>query len=113
MKMKKISVLIIICGLIVISSCAGYRKTQFTNSSITIGMNKDVIIKKFGDPFKTDSYEKDKNLYEIFYYKEPVDVSSYTYIITTILTFKNNLLIDIKQKEEYLPHHPRPIMNSQ
>ncbi|MGB4578117.1 MAG: hypothetical protein WBI06_14640 [Paludibacter sp.] len=110
--MKKIIVLIIICGLSVISSCASYRKTQFMASSINIGMDKEIVIKKFGYPFKTDSYEKDKNLYEIFYYKEPVDVSSYTYIITTILTFKNNFLIDIKQEEEYAPSHPRPIMNS-
>lgn len=109
--MKKISILIIICGLGIIFSCAGYRKTQFTASSVNIGMNKEIVIKRFGYPFKTDSYEKDKNLYEIFYYKEPVDVSSYTYIVTTILTFKNQFLIDIKQEEEYIPYYPRPMIS--
>ncbi len=89
LRIKKIIILIIICGLGIIFSCGGYRKTQFTASSINVGMNKETVFKRFGAPFKTHSYRKDKNLYEIFYYKEPVDVSGYTYIVTTILTFKN------------------------
>ena len=84
-------------------SCAGYRTTQFTSNSICIGMNKESVIKKFGKPFKTDSYPEDKKNIEILYYKEIVDVSSYTYALTSILLFENSILTKITQEEEFIP----------
>lgn len=81
---------------IIFYSCAGYRVTKFSTNSIRIGDNKELVIEQFGNPFKV---EKNKSL-EVLYYKEAVDVSNYTYILTTILTFENSVLVKMEQKEE-------------
>ncbi|WP_423128665.1 hypothetical protein [Gaoshiqia sp. Z1-71] len=95
---------LISCLLLVgLYSCAGYRTTQFTSNSVCIGMNKESVVKKFGKPFKTDTYTEDKKNIEILYYKEIVDVSSYTYVLTSILLFENSILTKITQEEEYIP----------
>lgn len=84
-------------------SCAGYRKTIFTLYSVKLGDSIDSVTKKYGNPFKSDVYnENDIHLTKI-YYKEAVDVSIYTYMLTTVLTFKDSILINIEQKENYLP----------
>lgn len=98
--MKNIIILFI---SIILYSCAGYRTTQFTNKSINIGMDKESVMKKFGKPFKTNSYiENSKNI-DILYYKEVVDVSSYTYVLTSVLLFENSTLAKISQEEELIP----------
>ena len=95
---------LILCLLLInLYSCAGYRTTHFTSNSVSIGMNKESAIKKFGKPFKTDSYAADKKNIDILYYKEIVDVSSYTYMLTSILLFENSILTKITQEEEFIP----------
>jgi len=90
---------VFITFIVFCSSCAGYRVTKFTTGSIKLGDKKEVILKKFGKPFKSDLQKED----EVIYYKEVVDVSSYTYILTTKLTFENSILIGIEQNEEQTP----------
>lgn len=99
----KYKTLILFTLATLLCSCAGYRTTRFTPDSLKIGISQQNVIDEFGQPFKTDSYKKGSNVYEVFYYKEAVDVSSYTYILTTVLTFRNRLLIDIKQTEDEPP----------
>ncbi len=86
-------------------SCAGYRKTHFPITSIELGVTKEDFMHKFGIPFKSDVYRSENNLIEILSYKEAVDVSSYTYILTSVFTFKNSILVNMEQKEEY-PDNP-------
>lgn len=89
--------------VLILYSCGGYRTTKFTLHSLNIGESLCVIIDKYKKPFKTEThYEMDVRI-DNLYYKEVVDVSSYTYILTTVLTFKNLKLIDIKQIDEYIP----------
>lgn len=102
--MKHIGIFLFI--IIFLYSCAGYRTTKFSDNTIALGMSKEFVLKKFGSPFKTDIYRESENLFELIYYKEAVDVTSYTYILTSILTFKNSILINIEQTEEYLPDIP-------
>lgn len=92
-----------LCILILLSSCAGYRVTKFNPNALLLGTNKNVIVEKFGTPFKTDRYVENDKKIEVIYYKEAVDVSSYTYILTTILTFEDNLLVKVNQKEDPTP----------
>ncbi len=95
-----ISIILILSLLL---SCAGYRKTTFTLNSLRLGDSINSVTKKYGNPFKSDVYNQNNIHLTKIYYKEPVDVSSYTYMLTTILTFKDSVLINIEQKENYLP----------
>lgn len=95
---------LILCLLLInLYSCAGYRTTHFTTNSVSLGMKKESIIKKFGVPFKTDSYAENEKGIEVLYYKEIVDVSSYTYVLTSILLFEDTILTKITQEEEFMP----------
>lgn len=78
------------------TSCAGYRITKFSADKIMLGDRKEQIIKKFGNPFMVKSREG----YDELYYKEVVDVSSYTYILTTELVFEKGILMEINQSDE-------------
>ncbi|WP_198008512.1 hypothetical protein [Flavobacterium sp. ACAM 123] len=72
-------------------------------NSVRLGDSIDSVTKKYGNPFKSDVYNQNDIHLTKIYYKEAVDVSSYTYILTTVLTFKDSVLINIEQKENYLP----------
>lgn len=89
-------------------SCIGSRGTKFTDKSISIGMDKESVIKKFGNPFKTNVYTSNNKKIEILYYKEVVDVISYlsghTFVLTSILYFEDSILTSIRQEEEHLPN---------
>ncbi|WP_304590710.1 hypothetical protein, partial [Bacteroides acidifaciens] len=73
-KMKHKIILIFITLLC--ASCAGYRVTKFTAASVKLGNRKELLIKKFGQPFKI-SLQKDR---DFIYYKEVVDISCYPFI---------------------------------
>lgn len=81
---------------VIFYSCAGYRITKFSEKSVQLGISKEFIMDKFGPPFKV---EKSQSI-ETLYYKEAVDASGYTYILTTSLIFENSVLIKMEQKEE-------------
>jgi hypothetical protein len=66
-------------------------------------MDKEFVMKKFGKPFKTNSYTENQKSIDILYYKEIVDVSGYTYVLTSILFFENSILAKITQEEEFIP----------
>lgn len=85
--------------ILLFNSCAGYRTTKITTNIINVGDKKEFVLKKLGKPFKIDS----KKGSDVLYYKEVVDVSNYTYILTTELTFENSILVKIEQKEEQTP----------
>ncbi len=101
--MKTTKCLFILLTLFIISSCAGYRVTKFTSDSIKLGTNREFVLKKFGKPFKTESFINNDITTDIIYYKEAVDVSSYTFILTSVLTFENSVLVKFEQIEEHIP----------
>lgn len=78
------------------TSCAGYRTTKFSPDTIKLGYKKELVMRKIGNPFMV----KSKEGYDRLYYKEVVDVSSYTYILTTELVFEKGVLIEINQSDE-------------
>ncbi|GEM_PF-1193853 len=105
--MKK-SLLILVCvSSVLLSSCIplSWSRTKFTPEQLQEGMRQEEVVKKFGQPFKRDSRKLETGTEDVYYYKEAVDVpkSSYTYILTTILTFKNGIMTDMKQVESEPP----------
>lgn len=88
---------LILLTSVLAASCAGYRMTKFSLNDINLGDKKDLVVEKFGNPFMMKSGKG----YDRFYYKEAVDVSNYTYILTTELIFKDSVLIEINQSEEH------------
>lgn len=86
---------------VALSSCAfTYRTTKFTPNDMYIGMDKELVLKTFGTPFKSSRYvDQGKNM-EILHYKEIVEVMAYDYDLTTILLFENSKLIKITQEDE-------------
>lgn len=92
----------IILLLILFFSCASYRKTKFTLDSVKLGDDIHLVVKKYGNPFKSDVYNENNVHWTKIYYKEAVGVSGYTYILTTALTFKDSILVKIEQKDKYL-----------
>ena len=78
------------------ASCAGHRIPKFSADTIKLGDRKELVMRKFGTPFMV----KSKEGYDELYYKEVVDVSSYTYILTTELVFEKGILIEINQSNE-------------
>lgn len=79
------------------TSCVmSFRTTKFSVDTIKLGDRKELVVEKFGNPFMV----KSKEGYDELYYKEVVDVSSYTYILTTELVFEKGILIEINQSDE-------------
>lgn len=74
--------------------------SRFPKSNISLGMEKEAVIKMFGSPFRTDlSMDKDSNKKEILYYKEPTFVKGYNFVITTALHFTNGKLVKMEQTD--------------
>lgn len=106
--MKKLIFVLVSVSLIMFSSCIplSWSRSKFTSENLYLGMYQREVVEKFGKPFKMDGYKKGSDIFEVYYYKEVVNVgnSSYEYILTTVLTFQKNILIDIKQVENDPPN---------
>ena len=68
-----------------------------------------MVLKKYGHPFKINSYTNGDKILEVVYYKEPMVVARYEYILTTSLTFDDSILVKIEQDEEPTPDNIRII----
>lgn len=95
MKISLLFLIVLFCG-----SCAGYRVSRFTTDPVKIGSPKELVLKKYGPPFKINSYNNGNKTLEVLYYKEPMVVARYEYILTTSLTFDDSILVKIEQEEE-------------
>lgn len=51
MKISLLFLIVLFCG-----SCAGYRVSRFTTDPVKIGSPKELVLKKYGPPFKINSY---------------------------------------------------------
>ena len=104
MKISLLLLIVLFCG-----SCAGYRVSRFTTDPVKIGSPKELVLKKYGPPFKINSYNNGNKTLEVLYYKEPMVVARYEYILTTSLTFDDSILVKIEQEEEPTPDNIRII----
>ena len=104
MKISLLFLIVLFCG-----SCAGYRVSRFTTDPVKIGSPKELVLKKYGPPFKINSYNNGNKTLEVLYYKEPMVVARYEYILTTSLTFDDTILVKIEQEEEPTPDNIRII----
>ena len=65
MKISLLFLIVLFCG-----SCAGYRVSRFTTDPVKIGSPKELVLKKYGPPFKINSYNNGNKTLEVLYYKE-------------------------------------------
>lgn len=99
--MKKLFNLKAACLILIIilfTSCKTVSK--FTSESINIGMSKEQIISRFGQPYKYE-VTKDKEtgaLEESLFYRESYELGYYS--IINILNFKDGKLVSLKQGKE-------------
>lgn len=102
--MRKYFVLLgILLGL---ASCSVYRNSTSASISIgelNIGMNKEAVIAKCGQPFSFNIHLVDNDTITVMSYKSPKPVANCEFIVTTELQFVNNKLKSISQSDFYVP----------
>ncbi len=97
-------VLISICIVLMMLSCAFKRTTELSNK-VSLGMSKNRVIQICGKPYKISARrDRANNLEEVLFYKEKTwddgFWSSSTTITNHIFIFKNGELVAIEQGEE-------------
>lgn len=103
--MKKVVILCLI--LIGVTSCRMYDCStgSIAMNGIKLGMTKDDFIGKYGQPFTFKIYSNNKDTIEELSYKTPKSVANCEFIVTTKLNFRANRLIDVSQKDFYIPNN--------
>ena len=102
MKMKKQIGLLAFIVFLLCSCAITSRVSRFSNDSVQIGMNKPEVVKKFGAPFKADSYMENHKQVDILYYKEILWIEGYDYAITTALRFEDSVLQKMTQTDHLI-----------
>ncbi|GEM_PF-1352761 len=103
-KMRILSLVTI--AVIVLTSCSVYKNSTSASISIgelNIGMNKETILAKYGQPFSFDIQISNNDTIAILLYKSPKPVANCEFIVTTKLLFINNKLKNISQSDFYVP----------
>lgn len=93
-------------AIIVLTSCSVYKNSTSASISIgelNIGMNKETILAKYGQPFSFDIQISNNDTIAILLYKSPKPVANCEFIVTTKLLFINNKLKNISQSDFYVP----------
>ncbi len=104
MKMRILSLVTI--AVIVLTSCSVYKNSTSASISIgelNIGMNKETILAKYGQPFSFNIQISNNDTIAILLYKSPKPVANCEFIVTTKLLFINNKLKNISQSDFYVP----------
>lgn len=76
--------------------------TSLQINEIHLGMNKNDIIKKYGQPFSFNMRLNRNDTITILLYKTPKVVANCGYIVTTKLSFNGNKLVEILQEDFYV-----------
>lgn len=93
-------------AVIVLTSCSVYKNSTSASISIgelNIGMNKETILAKYGQPFSFNIQISNNDTIAILLYKSPKPVANCEFIVTTKLLFINNKLKNISQSDFYVP----------
>lgn len=106
-RLIKIRILsLVTIAVIVLTSCSVYKNSTSASISIgelNIGMNKETILAKYGQPFSFDIQISNNDTIAILLYKSPKPVANCEFIVTTKLLFINNKLKNISQSDFYVP----------
>lgn len=106
-RLIKIRILsLVTIAVIVLTSCSVYKNSTSTSISIgelNIGMNKETILAKYGQPFSFNIQISNNDTIAILLYKSPKPVANCEFIVTTKLLFINNKLKNISQSDFYVP----------
>lgn len=72
MKWRFCSMLIAGCFICasLLESCASYYHTKYVNADVNIGMTKDALVAKYGQPYSEEMSEDEGTLTEVLSYKE-------------------------------------------
>lgn len=106
---KSINMLILSFAAIAViglASCNVYRDSASAPISIgelNIGMDKEIVIAKYGQPFSFDIHISNNDTIAMLSYKTPKPVANCEFIVTTKLLFVNNKLKSITQRDFYVP----------
>ncbi|MBK1894471.1 DUF2845 domain-containing protein [Chryseobacterium paridis] len=98
---QTISIVLILASL---TSCT--TRSKFSSESVSIGMTKEQVISKFGQPYKS-AFTKNKDtgeMEESLFYKENFNLGNSS--ITNILTFKDGKLVALEQGQESNTNSP-------
>lgn len=93
-------------AVIALTSCSVYKNSTSASISIgelNIGMNKETILAKYGQPFSFNIQISNNDTIAILLYKSPKPVANCEFIVTTKLLFINNKLKNISQSDFYVP----------
>lgn len=93
-------------AVIALTSCSIYKNSTSASISIgelNIGMNKETILAKYGQPFSFNIQISNNDTIAILLYKSPKPVANCEFIVTTKLLFINNKLKNISQSDFYVP----------
>lgn len=106
-RLIKIRILsLVTIAVIVLTSCSVYKNSTSASISIgelNIGMNKETILAKYGQPFSFNIQISNNDTIAILLYKSPKPVANCEFIVTTKLLFINNKLKNISQSDFYVP----------
>ena len=106
-RLIKIRILsLVTIAVIVLTSCSVYKNSTSASISIgelKIGMNKETILAKYGQPFSFNIQISNNDTIAILLYKSPKPVANCEFIVTTKLLFINNKLKNISQSDFYVP----------
>lgn len=90
---------------IVLTSCGygNFASAPLNVGEINIGMSKEAVIDKFGQPFSFCANVSDRDTITVLSYKTPKPVANCEFVVTTRLRFVNNTLKTISQSDFYVP----------
>lgn len=99
MRLFLIQTLGIVLILASLTSCK--TRSKFTSNSISIGMTKEQVVSKFGQPYKSGFTENKETgeIKETLYYRENLWIAGNN-SITNILVFKDGKLVSLEQGQE-------------
>lgn len=108
--MSKVHIITVILFLSIIglASCSVYKNGASSNISIreiSLGMNKETVIAKYGQPFSFNTHISNGDTITVLSYKTPKPVANCEFIVTTELSFVNNELKTISQRDFYVPEN--------
>lgn len=106
LKRTRIFVYVTLLAVIGLTSCSVFRSSASKTISINelnLGMNKETVLDIIGQPFSFSMRVSDNDTITVLSYKTPRHVANCEYIITTDLSFINDKLESISQRDFYVP----------
>lgn len=89
-----------------LTSCSVYRNSATGDipiGALNLGMNKETVLAKLGQPFSFDVRVSENDTITVLSYKTPKVVANCEYVVTTELSFVNDRLGSITQRDFFVP----------